>query len=140
MKAMPRFGFKTFLLAVPLTLIGTVAVAGAWQALNATHSQFRISNVKNGALLGGNAQVDVFTADGSAPGSDLILDFRKVGDIYPKNTLLGITGRSATQPDGTRVRRFVVRTNTFDNGTYLLEVTVNRGGWCVEKRWVRVRN
>jgi len=140
MREKPRFKLKTLLLAVPLTLVGTIAVAGAWQTMNTTYSQFRISNIKDGALLKGNAQVDVFTADGSTPGSDLILDFRKIGQSYPKNTLLGITGQSVIQADGTRMRRFSIRTDTFDNGIYLLEVTANHGGWCVEKRWVQVRN
>ena len=135
-----KFNLKTVLLAMPLVLIGTVAVAGAWDELNDTDSRFRISNVKNGAVLSGNAQVDVFTADGSTPGSDLRLDFRKVGQTDLNEGMRGITGQPATESDGTRARRFTIRTDKFDNGTYLLEVTANGGGWCIEKRWVRVQN
>jgi len=84
-------------------------------------------------------QVDVFTADGSTPGSDLRLDFRKVNQRDLNEGMLGITGQTTTEEDGTHARRFTIRTDKFDNGTYLMKVMAN-GGWCVEKRWVQIRN
>lgn len=136
-----RISLQSVLLSGVLVCVGAFAAKAVWHEMNDTDTTFYIANVRDGDIVKGKAEVDVFTADGSLPGSDLRLDllWSKFGGGDQNPGLIGIASQTATGTDGNNVRRFTVRTTGLEDGVYYLQIGNGSGAW-EQKRWVRVRN